>query len=153
MGFRALTQLVALMNCPYTGNLEKGSSQGTLWTLLASWFHDHHKSGSRLENSQGLKKGIWKMEENALIKRLGCSPFITFYNKNYNYVLCFCKPWSWWPKTDRMVHLLFMVWLILLNIISNSPWSKDLSCFQISNNYVQLRCPISDYIYAGVIGK
>ena len=64
------------------------------------------------------------MEENALIKRLGCSPFMTFYNKNYNYVTCFCKPWSWWPKTDRMVHLLFMMWLIMLDIISNSHWIK-----------------------------
>ena len=115
-----------------------GSSQGTLWTLLASWFHGHHKDGSRLEPSQGIKKGIWKMEENALIKRLGCSSFITFYNKNYN-VTCLCKPWSWWPKTDRMVHLLFLMWLIMLDIISNSPWwSKHLSSFQIGY-FKQLR--------------
>ena len=34
------------------GNFKRvpgGSSQGTLWTLLASWFCDHHKGGLRLK--------------------------------------------------------------------------------------------------------
>ena len=41
------------------GNLEMapgGSSQGTLWTLLASWFRDHHKGGPRLKTSEELKE-------------------------------------------------------------------------------------------------
>ena len=47
------------MNCWNKENLEKvpgGSSQGTLWTLLASWFRDHHKGGPRLKPSQEIKE-------------------------------------------------------------------------------------------------
>ena len=34
-----------------------GSSQGTLWTLLASWIRDHHRGGPKLNPVKNLNKG------------------------------------------------------------------------------------------------
>ena len=44
----ALPQPIARLDCSNKGNLDKvpgGSSQGTLWTLLDSWFRDRLNGG------------------------------------------------------------------------------------------------------------
>ena len=81
------------MNCWNKENLEKvpgGSSQGTLWTLLASWFRDHHKGGPRLKPSQELReREFWKT---ALVKAwLGWE----FLRKTLKEGQGLFTPWPW----------------------------------------------------------
>ena len=75
------------------GNLEMapgGSSQGTLWTLRASWFRDHHKGGPRLKPSQELReREFWKT---ALVKAwLGWE----FLRKTLKEGQGLFTPWPW----------------------------------------------------------
>ena len=60
MSLVALLQPITRANCSNKGNLEKvpgGNYQGTLWTLLVSWFFDrHHKDGLRLKLRNELKE-------------------------------------------------------------------------------------------------
>ena len=60
MSLVALLQPITRWNCSNKDNLEKmlgGNYQGTLWTLLVSWFFDrHHKDGLRLKLRHELKE-------------------------------------------------------------------------------------------------
>ena len=60
MSLVALLQPITRWNCSNKDNLEKmpgGNYQGTLWTLLVSWFFDrHHKDGLRLKLTQEFKE-------------------------------------------------------------------------------------------------
>ena len=60
MSLVALLQPITRWNCSNKDNLEKmpgGNYQGTLWTLLVSWFFDrHHKESLRLKFRQELKE-------------------------------------------------------------------------------------------------